>query len=213
MLLKEKNAPKTDYLVDWPAHYYEIESPAEKLAHVNTAIEKQLDPKFDMYRKKLLEQRYFRLNKKGSADAFMHAWMMIKASAASGVSFFTKKRLQHELLSYMEELCLSGYEPECPEEKQMLLEEWNDFARQFIASCVGSRAYCSTLFGFVPIKDATVAKKLAEEIDLVTRNYPARLGCAEAFLPLREIMVHNYCQMIENGDSYWKEVVSSSPER
>lgn len=205
MLLRKDAGPQIDYLEDWPIHYYEIESATEKQAQLAIAIEKQLDPQSDFYRKKLLEKRYFSLNKNGNADAFMHAWMMIKASAATGVSFFTKKKLERELLSYMDELCLYHYEPEAPEEKKILLDEWNDFARQFIASCVGSRTYCSTLFGFVPVKDAVVAKKLAEEIELVTGRYPAQLGHAEAFLPLREIFIHNYCQMIENGQSYWEE--------
>ena len=205
MLLKKDTALQTDYLEDWPVHYYEIENAVDKRTQLDAAIQKELDPQFDPYRKKLLEKRYFSLNKNGSADAFMHAWMMIKASAATGVSFFTKKKLERELVSYMEALCLYHYEPEAPVEKQVLLDEWNDFARQFIASCVGSRAYCSTLFGFVPIKDAAVAKKLAEEIELVTGSYPAQLGHADAFLPIREIFIHNYCQMIENGQVYWEE--------
>ena len=51
----------------------------------------------------------------------------------------------------------------------ILEEEWKNFAYTYLASCTGSRAYCSTLFGIVPIKDAAVAEKIAQDIDLVTK--------------------------------------------
>lgn len=64
-------------------------------------------------------------------------------------------------------------------------------------------------FGIVPIKDASVARKIAEEIDFVTRTYPQKLELADEFAPFREVMVNTYCNMIENGSSYWYEVVNS----
>lgn len=64
-------------------------------------------------------------------------------------------------------------------------------------------------FGIVPIKDASVARKIAEEIDFVTRTYPEKPELADEFAPFREIMVNTYCNMIENGRSYWYEVVNT----
>ena len=84
-----------------------------------------------------------------------------------------------------------------------------NFAKVLLASCTGSKTYCSTLFGIVPIKDASVARKIAEEIDFVTRTYPQKLELADEFAPFREVMVNTYCNMIENGSSYWYEVVNS----
>ena len=84
----------------------------------------------------------------------------------------------------MEDVC--GY---------ILEEEWKNFAYTYLASCTGSRAYCSTLFGIVPIKDAAVAEKIAQDIDLVTKDYP-----------FRSIMVDAFCQYIPNGESVWKSM-------
>jgi len=139
----------------------------------------------------------------------MKAWMMIKASGAAGISFFNKRHLQKELKQYMKDLCLLEYAPENETEQAVLLTEWENFAKVLLASCTGSKTYCSTLFGIVPIKDASVARKIAEEIDFVTRTYPQKLELADEFAPFREVMVNTYCNMIENGSSYWYEVVNS----
>lgn len=203
MLLKKENEPKQDYLADWPTHYHEIEDAMEKKEVLDKAIALQLDSKHDSYRQKLLNRRFFTKDKKGKTDAFMHAWMMIKASSVSGVSFLTKKKLQRELLSYMEELCILNYEPECKEDEEMLVEEWNAFAKLFISSCTGNRYYCSTLFGFVRITDHVVATKIAEEIKMVTDTYPSLLGMGDEFRRFRQILIYNFCQMIEGGDTYF----------
>ena len=139
----------------------------------------------------------------------MKAWMMIKASGAAGISIFNKRHLQKELKQYMKDLCLLEYAPENETEQTVLLTEWENFAKVLLASCTGSKTYCSTLFGIVPIKDASVARKIAEEIDFVTRTYPQKLELADEFAPFREVMVNTYCNMIENGSSYWYEVVNS----
>ena len=65
---------------------------------------------------------------------------------------------------------------------------------------------CSTLFGIVPIKDAAVAEKIAQDIDLVTKDYPAAFGLEEAVRPFRSIMVDAFCQYIPNGESVWKSM-------
>ena len=118
-------------------------------------------------------------------------------------------RFQKELKQYMKDLCLLEYAPENETEQAVLLTEWENFAKVLLASCTGSKTYCSTLFGIVPIKDASVARKIAEEIDFVTRTYPQKLELADEFAPFREVMVNTYCNMIENGSSYWYEVVNS----
>lgn len=202
MLLKKNVEPKPDYLQDWPNHYYEIDDIAERKEILQKAIELNLDPAHDKYRLKLFERRYCTGDKKKMIDAFMYAWVMIKASSASSISFFNKKQKHREMVSYMESLCLLNFEPECPEEKQVLTEEWNAFAKQFISSCADSRSYRSILFGIATIKDPAVAGKLAAEIKLVTETYPAYLGYAETFLPFRQILMDNFRQMIEDGESY-----------
>ena len=67
---------------------------------------------------------------------------------------FFQKSVRKELLTYMKDLCLSPDDLLPESADAVLIEEWQDFARGLISSCTGSKAYCSTLFGFVPIKDA-----------------------------------------------------------
>ena len=168
MLLKKEKTAQIDPLENWPEHYYEIENAKERKEILAQAISLELDLPNDNYRMKLLEKRY---GKDGKNDAFMKAWMMIKASGAAGISFFNKRHLQKELKQYMKDLCLLEYAPENETEQAVLLTEWENFAKVLLASCTGSKTYCSTLFGIVPIKDASVARKIAEEIDFVTRTH------------------------------------------
>lgn len=85
---------------------------------------------------KLLEKRY---GKDGKSDAFMKAWMMIKASGAAGISFFNKRHLQKELKQYMKDLCLLEYAPENETEQAVLLTEWENFAKVLLASCTEAK--------------------------------------------------------------------------
>lgn len=202
MLLLENNKRDINFLEDWPLHYYELPSGIERIKALNEAAVQGICTDLDEYRKIMCEKRFFAKNDKGTTDAFLNAWMMIKASAAAGVSFLQKKRLKRELEEYMDILCLTGFDSE--NEKALLAraDEWSDFAKSFIHSCTGSKAYCSTLFGFVPIKDSVIAEKISAEIMLVTKQYPSKFGYAAAFAPLHEVMCATYCQMIHDGESY-----------
>lgn len=102
----------------------------------------------------------------------------------------------------MKDLCLSP-DDLLPESAMRFSSKSGRILRRgLISSCTGSKAYCSTLFGFVPIKDAKVAEKLAAEILLVTRDYPALFDLADEFAPFRKVMIETFCQMIENGETY-----------
>ena len=81
MLLKKEKPAQIDPLENWPEHYYEIENAKERKEILAQAISRGLDLPNDNYRMKLLEKRY---GKDGKNDAFMKAWMMIKASGAAG---------------------------------------------------------------------------------------------------------------------------------
>lgn len=209
MLLKQNHTPQIDYMENWPARYYEIEDATLKKSCLEQALAKNLDPKCDPYRMKLLEKRYYfnahgKKTAKAAPDRFMYSWTMIKASAAMDhKSFLRKKRAEKELLSYMKDFCLIDYEPESPDEKQVLTDEWTDFAARLIESCVGNHTYCSTLFGIVPISDKLIAQKLVADINLITRDYPAIFGHEHRFNEFRQILIDVYCQKIENGASYW----------
>ncbi len=196
MLIKGNKTETIDYLENWPARYYDIPSGSLRLEYIEKAKEQGLATVADTYREKLCKKRFFTNDNKGTTDGFLRAWMMIKASSAAGISFFQKKSKKRELESYMEDLCLLHYTPENSKEAAILTEEWQDFARYFLSSCVGSKGYCSTLFGIVRIKDEQVAEKISAEISLVTKEYPALLGLEDAFAPLRTIMEETYQELI-----------------
>lgn len=203
MLLQNKTTQQTDYLADWPAHYYEIPTGTGRRTALEQAKKQGLTTPADSYRRKYCDKRFFSRNNTGNIDTFMHAWMMIKASSAAGISLFQKKRLTRELKGYMEALCLLPSQPLSQEEQAVLMEEWQDFACSFLFSCTDSKAYRSTLFGFVPIKDNILAEKIAAEILLVTKEYPAKLHLSEEFLPFHQVMRDACCQMIEGSEVYF----------
>ena len=101
MLLKNQKEDTTDYTKDWPARYYDIPTGALRREHLKRARSEGFAVPTDSYREMLCERRFFSANKDGTVDCFFHAWTMIKASAAAGVSFFQKKRQKKELLTYM----------------------------------------------------------------------------------------------------------------
>ena len=94
MLLQENNKRDINFLEDWPLHYYELPSGIERIKALNEAAVQGICTDLDEYRKIMCEKRFFAKNDKGTTDAFLNAWMMIKASAAAGVSFLQKKRLK-----------------------------------------------------------------------------------------------------------------------
>ena len=209
------NNENVDYLSEWPAHYYEIEDINERERVLQLAIEQKLDPVLDEKRLMVLRKRFGDHPAEKRADRFLHAWMMIQATGAGGVSFFQKKRQKKELCGYLMQLGIqtdeiknveknSDVEETCG--KNILEEEWKNFAYTYLASCTGSRAYCSTLFGIVPIKEAAVAEKIAQDIDLVTKDYPAAFGLEEAVRPFRSIMVDAFCRYIPDGEAVWRSM-------
>ena len=202
MLLKKKDLPEFDYLEGWPAHYFEIKNIIKRKEYLEKAIDLSLDPAHDAYRMKFLKKRFFSENKKGTADSFMLAWIMFKAAAASKESFVDKRQTR-ELENNLKNLCLYDFTCENGDEQQVLEEEWNDFARCYLASCVESKSYCSTLFNMVPLQDSAIARKIVAEVNLVTLTYPAAFGMETHMAPLRQILIRTFCHMIENGSSYW----------
>ncbi len=136
-------------------------------------------------------------------DRFLHAWMMLKASASIGVSFFNRKKQYRDCRCYMDELQIFRYAEAPEEEKERIRAEWHAFFRYYLAICVNSKTYCSTLLALVPISNPAVARKIAEEVVVVTKTFPSKLGLAEPFLPFHEVMAETYCSSIADGKTYW----------
>ena len=140
MLLNNENV---DYLLEWPAHYYEIEDINERERILQLAIEQKLDPALDEKRLLILRKRFGDHPAEKRADHFLRAWMMIQAASAGGVSFFQKKRQKKELCGYLMQLGIRTDEKQNVEKDAdvedvcgyILEEEWKNFAYTYLASC------------------------------------------------------------------------------
>lgn len=204
MLSRKKTTSKINYLEDWPTHYYDIPTPSLRKEYLEQAIASNLDPDHDLCRMELLKKRFGMKGKKDSGDSFMLAWIMIKSAALAEDNLLIKKQ-KRELDKYVEDLCLRSFVSASPAMKQVLEEEWTDFARRYILSCIKSKNYSSTFFGIIPLQYETIAKKLADEIDLVTRFYPDMFDAAQDFIPLRRMFMDAYYQLVDDADLYWSE--------
>jgi hypothetical protein len=91
--------------------------------------------------------------------------------------------------------------------RRKLLEEHagQEESRTLLISCADTRAYRTALFGMIDLGDRITAMRIAEEIDTVTGIYPDSLDCRELFLPLREVMIQAYRDILNDGDALWKE--------
>lgn len=148
------------------------------------------------------------LKEKQLPNRFYHAWVMISSSSSMSVNILTRHHMAKELQESMSELLLNDYHRSPNDIKAKIEAEWEDFALSFLLSCINSKAYCSTLFNIVPIKDPSVAQKIANEIYQVTYAYPSQFHLEQDFLPLRKIMFSTFCSQIENGIHYWENAFS-----
>ena len=188
---------------EWPLHYYEIEDISEREQALTTFLELHPDSLDDQKRLVLLHKRFGdRTESRG--DRFMAAWMMIQISGNSSVHFLNRRHMEKELRKNLEALCILNFE-----KNDILIQEWCDFARRFLYSCTSCKSYGSTLFGMFPLKDKTVAAKIASEIDHVTRIIPLTFGLAKECEPFRQIVVDTYVKTIEDGQACWDRYCQS----
>ena len=95
-------------------------------------------------------------------------------------------------------------------EQQLLRLEWKAFAKFWMETCIKDKSYSSTVFGFVRMKDESLAKKLAQEIGDVCVFIPRALGLEERAVPLRNAVVKAYEEMIYQGRRYWDALMAEN---
>ena len=193
MLVKEK--VQTDLTEDWPLHYFEIENIGERKKILQEHIAQSGDSS-DLRRAEILERRFAG---KRQDDMFFHAWMMILVSQNEKPNFLNRKRKEKEFAEWMRELCITDCERD-----EVLEKEWEDFAARYLTICATSGSYRAIL-GIIPMKDVHLARKIRDEILLVTKKIPALYGREEEFEDLYRIMRTVYMRLIENGPDYWEE--------
>ena len=134
-----------------------------------------------------IKQRYS-IDKKGNKiDNFFRAWIMANVQTNND-SILMKKKAAKEYTRFAEELCLTAYQTASDSEKKAFEKEWHAFSREYIHSCKTDKAYTTTLFGFVNINEDDLVNKIINEIETITKTYPASLGLEDLYRPLYVIM-------------------------
>ncbi len=137
----------------------------------------------------MLEIKRYRTDKKGNKiDNFFRSWVMANIQANNDSAIILKKRAAKEYTKYAQGFYLTDYPTATAEEKQMLEEEWQKFANEFIHVYKTDRNYSSSIFGFGSISDEDVNDKIKLEIENVTLRYPRFIGLEELYSPLYKIM-------------------------
>jgi hypothetical protein len=187
---------KTDLTgsLPWPERYYKTENIAERESMLDEVLKS--DPsEDDLRRKELLKKRY-RQNRNRD-DLFMEAWLMITVAAKDSVGLLSRGRKERELKRLAEQLMITS-DPD-----PVLREEWKDFAGKWISSCLGKQ-YRSAAFGLFTMKDRQVAQKIANEINAVSRDYPAVFSLEDSFREFRKTLIEVFRETIDVSDEYWK---------
>lgn len=202
MLLHKEKAPTIDYKANWPAHYYDIPDIDTREKLLLEMVEEYGDAD-DQRRLAILRKRYPVVAQKNAPrkDAFVAAWMNLLIDGRLGTNFLNRKKRERDIRQYFTALGILNDTPDA-----ILLEEWRQFARLWIETCVGDRTYDSTAFGLFHLSDERLGKKIASEIHEVTGLIPARFGLREEVRCFREVMKDTYISMVDEGARYWSEV-------
>ena len=183
---------------DWPLHYYEIEDVNVREACLMQYLKAHPDSKTDERRLQILHKRYGKYQKKNRGDGFMRAFMMILVAAVNDFHSLNINAKERELIDNLRQLAVLEFKRD-----NLLTEEWKDFSRRYLKSCIYSPSYRSALFGAVTLSDKTVALKIAGEIDLATRREPQSFHLEEECRQLHDIMKQTYIDMVDGGQKYW----------
>lgn len=137
----------------------------------------------------MLEIQRYSTDKKGNKiDNFFRSWVMANIQANNDSAIILKKRAAKDYIKYAQGFYLTDYQTASDEDKKMLENEWQKFAKEFMHIYKTDRNYSSSLFGFGSISDEDVNAKIILEIENVTHRYARFIGLEELFFPLYRIM-------------------------
>jgi len=137
----------------------------------------------------MLEIKRYSTDKKGNkTDNFFRSWVMANIQANNDSVIILKKRAAKDYTKYAQGFYLTDYQTASAEEKQMLENEWQKFAEEFIHVYKTDRNYSSSIFGFGSLSDEDVNAKIKMEIENVTLRYPRFIGLEKLYRPLYLIM-------------------------
>lgn len=197
MLRKEEK--NIDYLENWPLHYYEISDINQRQTLLQNHISQEKNDE-DMMRLQILKFRYGDDIKEKRADRFMRGWINAKTLTTENIHFFNKKRIENELNSCLRDLAIIDFD-----RNTVLHQEWENFAKDFILSCISSHSYKQIAIGIGNVSDNNVAMRIAGDIDSITRKLPSSFGLEKECEELYQIMVQTFQFMLDQGEQYWQD--------
>lgn len=150
-------------------------------------------------RMKVFEKRYDFSNTP-AIDHFISAWLTLRMYNNPSFLSANIKKAKDEIKELSKKLCVIDNEV-----NDYLKDEWRNFARLYIHTCMNSRTYSARLLFFFKLKEEELAKKIAEDIDYGTRAIPSIAELSEYYLPLREIFIEEYIKMVPNGKMHWEK--------
>ncbi|WP_036607829.1 DUF6553 family protein [Oribacterium sp. P6A1] len=217
MLLRTDNKEHTDYEENWPLHYYEITDIDEReriLKKIISDLRKETDSGSQSLnevlsqnerRLEILLKRYPEKKVNGvRVDNFIAAWMNLLITGRLGINFLNKGRIRKEVTQYLKDLCVLDFPTD-----EILIKEWEDFAKFWIKSCVEDKTYDSTIFGLIRLNDKNLASKIAGDILDISYFIPSKFGYENDCKAFRSVLKKTYTGMIDNGVKYWNEMEPS----
>jgi len=151
----------------------------------------------------MLEIKRYSTDKKGNKiDNFFRSWVMANIQANNDSAIILKKRAARDYTKYAQGFYLTDYQTASAEEKQMLENEWQKFAKEFVHIYKTDKNYASSLFGFGSISDEDVNAKIILEIENVTHRYARFIGLEELFYPLYRIMKATADEILSKEENY-----------
>lgn len=215
MLLRNEENENIDYEENWPLHYYEIpdiDKREDILKKIIAALREELSSSGSEHIREELSKNERRLEillkrypeKKRNdirLDCFIAAWMNMLITGRLGINFLNKGRIKKEVTGYLKALCVLDF----PQD-DLLIDEWEDFAKFWIKSCAEDKTYDSTIFGLIRLSDKNLALKIASDILDISYFIPLKFGYAEDCKAFRDVLKRTYIGMIDNGEKYWNEI-------
>ncbi|MBO4375029.1 MAG: hypothetical protein J5829_07965 [Lachnospiraceae bacterium] len=142
--------------------------------------------------------RYGKKPGKKKADLFIRSFMMINVSFRNNLHGINLNDEKKELEKNLRQMGVLDQKRD-----ELLKEEWKDFAKVYLKSCLTSHQYRSALSGMITLSDEKVAHMIIEDIDTVLRRAPERFGYGEDSRELYEIFREQYFDMVEDGNTIW----------
>ncbi len=129
---------------------------------------------------------------------YVKAWMNILIDGRTSIHFLNRKRMEKKLKEYYADFQI--WEKEDPNE---MSEKWREFAKFWIETCIKDKNYSTTAFGMFPMKDDTLARKIADEINDVTLIIPDKIGIKDDLQDFRTVVTDTFISMIPEGRKYF----------